>query len=181
VGGLCYSSSVAGSSSLIFTCAEEIMSRPAVRAGLVGGLIGLVVSLIGLIPAVGCITLPLWLAAFLAAGGLAAHWMPPRRQTGPAAGAGAVAGVITGLISGLISVLLTPLSLSISGGPQAIISQLPPESLEAFEQVGVDPSLLFGAGTLAGVTALCCLPIGLVGGAALGALGGLIYAAAKPE
>jgi hypothetical protein len=34
---------------------------------------------------------------------------------------------------------------------------------------------------MAGIVLVCCLPLGLLLGAGLGALGGLIFAAAKPE
>jgi predicted short-subunit dehydrogenase-like oxidoreductase (DUF2520 family) len=36
-------------------------------------------------------------------------------------------------------------------------------------------------GTTAGLTAICCLPVGLLLGAGLGAIGALIMAGAKPE
>jgi hypothetical protein len=140
-----------------------------------------VFNLMGLISVLACIGLPLELLAYVAAGALAAYWLPPRREGGRAAGQGAIAGLLAGLIGAFTRTLLTPLSLAVSGGSQALISQLPPESLQALTQAGLDPNLLFNAGTLAGVTALCCLPTGLLIGAGLGALGGLIFAAAKPE
>ncbi len=71
--------------------------------------------------------------------------------------------------------------MALSGGSQAFLSQLPPESLQALEQAGIDPNALFGGGTMAGLVLLCCFPLGLLLGAGLGALGGLIFAAAKPE
>ncbi len=157
------------------------MKHPGVRAGLIGGIAAVLLNLMGLISVLACIGLPLELLAYVAAGALAAYWLPPRRETGRAAGQGAIAGLLAGLIGAITRTLLTPLSLAVSGGSQALISQLPPESLRALTDAGLDPALLFNSGTLAGVTALCCLPTGLLIGAGLGALGGLIFAAAKPE
>ena len=84
-------------------------------------------------------------------------------------------------MSGVVRAALTPLSMRMSGGTQALISQLPPESLQQLQRAGIDPNALLGGGTLAGLTLLCCLPLGLLLGAGLGALGGLIFASAKPE
>lgn len=157
------------------------MNRPFLKAGLIGGAALVFISLIGLIPVVGCVSLPLTLIAYVAIGSLAAYWLPPRREAGPSAGQGALAGLIAGLISGLANAILTPLGFTMSGGTQDLMSQLPPETLLQLEQAGIDPNVLFGTGTLTGVTLLCCLPAGLLLGAGLGALGGVILAAAKPE
>ncbi len=157
------------------------MNRPFLKAGLIGGAALVLISLIGLLPVVGCISLPLMLIGYVAVGALAAYWLPPRREAGPSAGQGALAGLIAGLISGLVNAILTPLGFAMSGGSQQLISQLPPETLLQLEQAGIDPNVLFGGGTLAGITLLCCLPAGLLVGAGLGALGGIILAAAKPE
>lgn len=68
-----------------------------------------------------------------------------------------------------------------SGGAEAVIAQLPAEALQQLQQAGLDPNVVFGGGAVAGLSLLCCLPVGLLIGAGLGALGGVIYAAAKPE
>ena len=155
--------------------------RPWLKAGLIGAAIMIVLSLLSMVPFLSCLTLPLQFLAYLGVGGLAAAYMLPRRETGPAAGQGALAGLVAGLASGLISLILTPVSLAMTGGASEIINQLPPDMLRQFEQAGVDPSQLFNTATFTGVTALCCLPTGLIVGAILGALGGLIYASIKPE
>ena len=129
------------------------MKHPGVKAGLIGGIAAVLLNLVGLISVLACISLPLELLAYVAVGALAAYWLPPRRETGRAAGQGAIAGLLAGLIGAVARTLLTPLGLAVSGGSQALISQLPPEALEAFTQAGLDPNLLFNAGTLAGVTA----------------------------
>jgi hypothetical protein len=156
------------------------MRSPALKAGLIGAGAMIVIGLVGLIPFLGCISLPLEWLAYIAIGALAAYWLAPIRQNGQGAGQGALAGLIAGLVGGIVRTVLAPASLALSGGSQAIISQLPPDSLQAFRSAGIDPSTFFGPGMMAGFTAVCCLPVGLLLGAALGALGGLIYASAKP-
>jgi hypothetical protein len=156
------------------------MKSPAVKAGLIGAAIALFLNLVGIIPVIGCIGLPLELIAYIAIGALAGFWIAPPRTTGRAAGQGALAGLIAGIASGIIRTILTPLSMKLSGGTSAMLSQLPPESLQQLQQAGLDPNVLFGGGTMAGLVLICCLPLGLLLGAGLGALGGLIYAAAKP-
>jgi hypothetical protein len=157
------------------------MKSPALKAGLLGAIIVLLSNLVGIIPVIGCIGLPLELIAYIAIGALAAFWIVPPRATGRAAGQGALAGLIAGAASGIIRTILTPLSMKLSGGTSAILSQLPAESLQQLEQAGIDPNVIFGGGTMAGIVLACCLPAGLLIGAGLGALGGVIFAAAKPE
>lgn len=157
------------------------MDRPWLKAGLIGGAALVVINLVGLVPVLSCLSLPLALVVYVVVGVLAASWLPPRREAGPAAGQGALAGLVAGAIGGIAQTLLAPVALALSGGSQALISQLPPESLQVFRDAGLDPQMFFNAGTVAGVTALCCLPVGIVVAAALAALGGLVYAAAKPE
>jgi hypothetical protein len=80
-----------------------------------------------------------------------------------------------------VSIVLAPIGLAISGGSQAILSQIPAESLQILESAGIDPNVIVNPATTAGLTAICCVPVGLLIGAGLGALGGLILASAKPE
>ena len=157
------------------------MKSPALKAGLIGAAIVLVLNLVGMIPVIGCIGLPLELLAYAVIGALAALWMTPRREAGRAAGQGALAGLIAGAVSGVVRAILTPISMQLSGGTAAILSQVPAESLQALQQAGIDPNLIFGGGTMAGLMFVCCLPLGLLLGAGLGALGGAIYASARPE
>ena len=157
------------------------MSRPFLKAGLAGGVLLVALQLVSLIPFLSCLSLPLMLIGYLIAGALAAYWLPPRREAGPAAGQGALAGLIAGAISGLFLVILTPLGVAMSGGVDALVAQLPADMLAQLQQAGIDPSVLFNSGTFAGVALLCCFPVSLLIGAALGALGGLVFAAVKPE
>jgi hypothetical protein len=140
-----------------------------------------VVNLLGLIPALGAISLPLQPVALVGAGALAASFMLPRREAGRGAGQGALAGLLAGLAGGIALVVVVALGLSSGGGVQSMISQMPPELLQQYQQMGVDPNAIFTSGLLTTFAAACCLPTSLIAGALLGALGGMIYAAAKPE
>ena len=157
------------------------MKSPALKAGLIGTAIVLVLNLVGIVPVIGCIGFPLEMIAYIAIGALAGFWVVPPRATGRAAGQGALAGLIAGAASGIFSTILTPLSMKLAGGTSAMLSQFPPESLRQLQQAGLDPNVIFSGGTMAALALVCCLPIGLLLGAGLGALGGLIFAAAKPE
>lgn len=158
------------------------MNRPWLKAGLIGGATLLLLNLLGVIPLplLGCLVFLLEVVAFIGFGALAAYWLPPPRATGRSAGEGALAGLLMGIIGALFSTLMAPLGLALSGGSNAIVNALPPEAIMQLEQAGIDPATLFGGGTVAGVTAICCFPAGAIFGAVLGALGGLIYASANP-
>ena len=158
------------------------MNGAWLKAGLLGGGILVLLNLIGVIPLplVGCLVFVLELIAFIGIGALAARWLRQPYTTGRAAGEGALAGLLMGIIGALISTILAPVGMALSGGSEALLSQFPPETLQQLEQAGIDPNVLFGGGTAAGLTALCCFPLGAIFGAALGALGGLIYTSANP-
>jgi len=158
------------------------MNRPWLKAGLIGGGILLLLNLLALIPwfALSCLTSLLQIVALIGAGMLAARWMPTPRSGGSSAGQGALAGLLAGVLAAVATTILAPLGYSLSGGTEALLSQIPAESLMQLEAAGVDPSMVFGGGTVAGITALCCLPTGAALGALLGALGGLIYASVDP-
>jgi len=66
----------------------------------------------------------------------------------------------------------------------ADLSQIPPEVLRGLSDAGIDPGMLVGTGTGVVTTAvfgIICCGVSLAIGAALGALGGLIFAAVKSE
>jgi hypothetical protein len=157
------------------------MNRPWLRAGLIGAGVLIVINLIGLIPLVGLCTPLLELAALVGAGAFAAALLPPRREGGPAAGQGALAGIIAGVIAGIVATILAPVGFATSGGTTAILNSLPPDTLQQLSQSGFNLGAVINGGTVAALTGLCCLPSGLIVGALLGALGGLVYAAVKPE
>jgi len=150
------------------------MNRPAIKAGLLGGLVAAVVGLLTIIPLFACLSLPLQLLAYAGAGAAAAAWLPASGRGGSKVGAGAIAGLIAGLIGGLARMATGLISYTIAGGPAQILSQLPPESLQAFRQAGMDPSTLFGTGTVTAISGMCCA-LGSVIALGLGALGAAIY------
>ncbi len=154
------------------------MSNPGVKAGLVGAAVAVFLSLLRLVPCIGCIASILGLVVYVGAGVLAAFWLTPPRTTGDGAGAGAIAGVITALAGGIVSVIVGAAQFTLMGGQVAVMRDLPPESLRQLEQAGIDPRLFVSLGGIIGIEATCCLA-GLVIAAVLGAIGGMIMASAK--
>ena len=154
------------------------MSNPGVKAGLVGAAAAVLLSLMRIVPCIGCIASILGLAAYVGAGVLAAYWLTPPRTTGDGAGAGAIAGVITALAGGVVSIIVGAIQFTLMGGPSAVMRDIPPESLRQLEQAGIDPSLFVSLGGIIGIEATCCVA-GLVIAAVLGAIGGMIMASAK--
>jgi hypothetical protein len=155
---------------------------PGVRAGLVAGIIAIAASLLGTIPALACLMFGVQFLVFLLAGVLAAAWMTPPRVAGRAAGQGALAGLIAGFLNWLASMAMAAINFNASGGAQAVINNLPPETLQQLRDAGFDPAALqnlFSSGGLLGLVALCC-SLGIVVAIGFGALGGLIYAAVQP-
>ena len=98
------------------------MNQPWLRAGLIGAGVIIVVNLLGLLPGVGGLSLPLQLIALAGVGVLAASFMLPRREAGRGAGQGALAGLLTGVASGIVIVIMVAVGLSSLGGAQSIIS-----------------------------------------------------------
>ena len=154
------------------------MSNPGVKAGLVGAAGAVLLSLMRLVPCIGCIASILGLALYVGAGVLAAYWLTPPRTTGDGAGAGAIAGVITALAGGVVSIIVGAIQFTLMGGQAAVMRDIPPESLRQLEQAGIDPSLFVSLGGIIGIEATCCVA-GLVIAAVLGAIGGMIMASAK--
>jgi hypothetical protein len=143
----------------------------------------IVLNLIGLIPCVGCVTCILGLLAYVGAGALAAYWLPPVRTAGEGAGAGAIAGVVAGIVSGIVNMIISAAQFAISGGSGAMMRQmrqLPPEVMDQLYQAGVDPAMFASIGGVIGASAACCV-LGFVLAALLGAIGGVIFAAVKPD
>jgi hypothetical protein len=165
---------------------KEFSMRSWLKAGLIGGAILFVLNLLGFIPCVGLITCFLGLFIYVGIGALAAHYMPPIRETGAAAGEGALAAVVAALIGGIVNAVVTVAQAALVG-PGQVMTQLPPETLRQLEQAGMDPQMFeqiaemsAGVGGAALCGSACCL-IGLLIAAALGAAGGAIYAAMQSD
>jgi hypothetical protein len=161
------------------------MTQAGLKAGAVGAGAVIVLNLMGLIPCVGCFTCILGLLAYVGAGALAAYWLPPVRTAGESASAGAIAGVVAGIVGGIVNMMIAAFQFTISGGSGAMMrqmGQLPPEVMRELQQTGIDPRIFAGtsiAGVI-GISAMCCV-LGFILAALLGAIGGVIFAAAKPE
>ena len=153
---------------------------PWLKAGLIGAIILVVLSLLGAIPVAGvsCLTIPLTLLAYLGIGVLAASYMPPPCESGPAAGQGALAGLLAAIIGGLVTMVIT-IARSAMTGAQAL-SQIDPSMLRQLQDAGIPPELI--AGPLGGAVAgsLCC-GAGILFAMVLAAIGGAVYAAAKGQ
>jgi hypothetical protein len=156
------------------------------KAGLIGAVILVLLKVIEVVPCVACCALPLEWVAFGCIGALAAYWIPVASRTmGAGAGQGALAGLIAAAIGGVIGIGINVVGATVLQPLQvATWNSLPPEIWRAMVDAGIDPSVFMGAGASPVETiisgSICC-GIGLVVAAALGALGGLIFAAVKSE
>jgi hypothetical protein len=152
---------------------------PWVKAGLIGGAVLIVLNLLGLIPIIGIFFCLLGLVVYIGIGVLAAYWIPPVREAGQAAGQGAMAAALAALIGGIVNAVIIMIQLALTDSA-AILSQIPAESLQQMEDVGLDPGILIGpsAGALCG--SACCIT-GLILAAILGAIGGAVFAGIKPD
>ena len=152
---------------------------PWLKAGLIGGAVLIVLNLLGLIPFVGIVFCLLGLLAYIGVGALAAYFIPPLREAGQAAGQGAMAAALAALFGGIVNTIITTIQLALTD-TATLLSQVPAESLQQLEDVGLDPNLFVGpgAGALCGST--CCIA-GLILAAILGAIGGAVFAGIKPD
>jgi hypothetical protein len=152
------------------------------KAGLIGAGVLVLLNLIGLIPLMACVTLPLYFLTYALIGVLTAAFMPAPRTAGDAAGQGALAALLAGIVDGITGMIISAVQLMIFGNAD-VISQLPPEALEQLRAAGVAPDILSSIGGTGGVlvfgslSCLCCTSVAVV----LGAVGGAIYASVKPD
>ncbi len=149
------------------------------KAGLIGAAAGFLVSLLSLIPMVGCCFSLAGLLVYVGAGALAAFWLVPPRSAGAGAGQGAIAGVLSGLGSSIVSTIMA-IVYGLTGSGR---SMLDATTMAQLEEAGLDPEMFSmfastGGSILGG--AMCCVG-GLLLGAALGAIGGAITAAIKRD
>lgn len=160
--------------------------RAWLKAGLIGGAVIALVMLLdlatGFLPlevqsAIGCCTCGAYIVLYLATGALAAAWLTPPRTGGLGAKEGALAGLVAGVISGVAYFISTILS-DFTGAVDASLAQLPPEMLAALEQSGglgfLTPQNLM-------LISACTIPLIVLWALACGALGGLVYGAAKRD
>jgi hypothetical protein len=162
------------------------MVQAGLKAGLIGGVIAIILALIGLIHCVGGLiacfgTLLLWMGVGAWAVSLGGEEI---RTAGEGAGAGAVAGAVTAAIGGVVNILIGLVRVAIFGATAAAgaLGQIPPEAWRALRDAGIEPSLFvrwtagFGGALIGGT--MCCL-VGIAIAAVLGGLGGLLWRAMK--
>jgi len=152
--------------------------QAVLKAGAVGVGILFVLTLLGLIPCVGCLTLPLTVITYVGVGVLAAYWMTQPRSGSSGAMNGALAAVVAAFIASVLSGIVNSIYFSISGVDPIgeAITNLPPDQLAALQEAGIDPAMLGGLGIagILSIAAVCCV-IWLVVAAALGAAGGAYW------
>ncbi len=156
--------------------------KAGLRAGLIGAGIILVVTLLSQIPYVSCICCGLTWLVYAGIGALAGNFMTPPRTAGTGAGAGAIAGLISGAAAGVVWIIVMAIQM-VMGGTGEITPFIDPETMRQLVELGIDPEMFARlSGTVGAVIAggMCCLT-GLATGAGMGAIGGAIFAAAKPE
>jgi len=149
------------------------------KAGLIAGAYLIVVALIGFIPVLGCLSLPLTWIGYILAGVLAVLFLPPVRTAGQGAGQGALAAAVAQVMGGLVNIIVGIVQASSVNGEQ-VLSQIPPESMEQLRSIGIDPSIIVGPAGTGSILLVCC-GIGVFVAAALGAVAGAITAAVKPS
>ncbi|MBN1218073.1 MAG: hypothetical protein JXM69_04020 [Anaerolineae bacterium] len=159
--------------------------QAVLKAGGIGAVVLIVLTLLGYIPCVGCITFILSLVVYVGIGVLAAYWMAPPRTAGKGAGAGAVATALAALIAGFVGLVINGIYFMVTGSSQfaQTLADLPPEQLAALSDLGVDPTMLAGGMGIAGVLgigAICC-GLWLFIAAGLGAVGGAIWGSGHPN
>jgi hypothetical protein len=156
-------------------------TQAVLKAGGVGAGVLVLLTLMSLIPCVGCFTWILTLLAYVGIGVLAAYWMTPPRDSGSGAKNGAIAAAAAGLIAGLVNIVIQGAYFAITGASQMaqVMADLPPEQLEALREAGIDANTL-GIGAVVAATGGCCL-LGVLLAAALGAAGGYYWGNSHPS
>jgi len=164
-----------------------IMVQAGSKAGLVGGVIAVVLILVNLIPCLGWAICCLGsLILMVGVGALAVNFGGADIATSTeGAGAGAIAGAITAFIGGLANLLVNLVAtvfLQGTGLMARALAQIPPGVRRQLWEMGVDLRLLARQGTgimgtVVGGSLSCVLWI--VVAACLGALGGILYKALK--
>lgn len=135
-----------------------------IKAGGLAAAVGLVLALLGKIPFIGCLFVPLICLGVFAlpiAAGMAYGYFTPGKETlGQSALGGALAGGFAGFVYGLLTGILN----AASGGITAAFEQI-----EGMENIPVETTG-FGFGSILG--SVC---IAVFGGLLFGAIGGVLW------
>ena len=158
--------------------------QAGLKAGLIGGAIVLLFTALSQVPVpffcCGCTALTL--LAYIGIGVLAGVFLNPPRDAGKGAGAGAIAGVISGLVAGIVLIVGLGIQMAFMGTGD-ILSTVDPQTLKQLEEIGLSAEAFAALSGVTGVGivgGMCCLA-DLAIGAGLGAAGGAIFGAAKPD
>ncbi|NLF64054.1 MAG: hypothetical protein GX579_05570 [Chloroflexi bacterium] len=138
-----------------------------VKAGGLAAAAGLILAVLGAIPLLNCLILPLicvaWFVLPIAAGMAYGYFTPGKETMGQSAIGGALAGGFAGLVYSLVNGLLG----AATGRATAALEQL--EGIEGLEGVAVD-----GTGfTIGGLLIGMCIAV--FGGLIFGAIGGVLW------
>ncbi len=156
--------------------------KAGLKAGLIGAAVVLVLTLLSQIPGVGCVCCGLTWLVYAGIGALAGFFLTPPRAAGTGAGAGAIAGLVSGAVGGIIWIIILAIQMALTG-PGEIASTINPEQMHQLVELGIDSEMFAIFSGIGGVViggGLCCLT-GLAVGAGMGAIGGAIFAAVKPD
>ncbi len=160
-----------------------------VKAGLIGGAALAAVYLLNYIPLGGNLSLVCCCAIMLAyvlvcagTGALTAQWLPTPRDAGAAAGRGALAAGLAALIGGAVNAV-GMLIQSATLDTADVLSQIPTETLDMLKEMGVTTEMLESTSGMVGglLGGVCCCGAGVIVAVILGAIGGAIWAAVRPN
>ncbi len=147
------------------------MSRGLLRGGMVGAMLAVAFSVLGVIPVCGFAALPLRFIAYAFGGYLAGRMVIQAGYRSRAAAAGLGAGVLAGIVDGLANIALAPVRFNLAGDTMTSLYLLPAGVIEAFANAGMDLMRLNTLGGSLFFSVLLCGVIWLIAGV-LGALGG---------
>ncbi len=143
------------------------------KAGLLAAAVSIILSIIGMIPCIGCLFLPItciaWFAIPIGAGYLAAEWADLKRdEFAEGAKNGALAGVVLGIASGSVSFVLNIIKSLLNLSSQTALTFLEENS----EISDLFPSTL-GIGTTL-ISGCLCFFFGVIMNVLFSTLGGII-------
>jgi hypothetical protein len=155
---------------------------PWLKAGIVGAVVMVVLTLMTLVPVAGMLCCALWFVAYAVSGALAAHWMPRPRIATQAAAQGAGAAALAAFAGGLVWTLISAVTMR-GVDAAAVVSQMPDFYQQFIQQQGITPEMLQGylsPGFAALAGGLCCGGQ-LIVAALVGAVAGAIVASVGRE
>ncbi len=154
----------------------------SLKASMIGGFAILLLMLISLIPLpfLACLVVPGFLVAWLSTGMLAGIFAGDSVKNSYQGGkAGWMAGFWSGVFAGVIAMILAAFSVSVLGIPivnfgQGIVSQISPETLQSWFNIGITAEMIALMGRVFGMFVI----VGVIGSLISGlfsSIGGMIY------